>query len=178
MRVCSLYRLLLAALIAVVVGLAGCGGGEEAETPSQAEGAADDSLPFDKQIEAHLNRTIDRLRYGDRSGLWEDEFEYIHQDWTFSQYLDNRNVRFANADSLKFIEVRKVERYDMDSAVAKVTFHFEGPTGKINYVDQVFSLYYHNGRWIKPTISSYTQQAAIDSVREEAIKAAQEEAEG
>lgn len=177
MKVSKRYRFLVLFVLVALVAVLGCGGDDQTETVADTK-PAEDTLPFARVLEKQFNQTLDRLRYGDRSGLWENEFPFLREEMTFDLYVQDRQIRFANADSLTFLEVRHVDKFDMDSAVCEVTFHFEGLSGKKHFADQEFTVYYYQGKWIKPTISSYAQQAHVDSLMQEAIKAAEREAEG
>ena len=103
----------------------GCG---EKKEPEGDQMASADTLSFEKQLEQDINRVMDRLKYDDRSGLWENEFEYLREERTFDDYLKQPSVSRAKADTLEWVEVHSATRYG-DSAVAKVTVHFKGLSG-------------------------------------------------
>ena len=74
--------------------LFGCGGNDEAtsELPGEDNGMADstkvDGRSDDwKEIEKVIDETIVRLRYRDKSGLYENEFEYLRDEENLDQYL-------------------------------------------------------------------------------------------
>ena len=123
-----------------------------------------------------LNETITRLRYGDKSGLYDNEFEYAQDETTFDKYLGMTQIRIAQADTITSVEVRHVDFYDRDSAFVDVTVHFEGPTGQKSYYRDKIVVYYHRGRWIKPTVSVIDLQVHYDDMIRVADSAAEAEA--
>ena len=177
MRVSDTSRRLLIAVLGALLFIWGCGNddGRPADTADPVES---DSLTIEKEIEAVLNTSLDRVRLGDKSGLWENEFEYLRERETFDKYVTRGEISYANADTLSYVEVTSVVRYPTDSALVGVVVHCEVPTGRKSTLDDDVIVYFHNGRWIKPTVSVISQQVMYDSIRNEAIKAAEREAEG
>ncbi|MFQ6008915.1 MAG: hypothetical protein ACE5K8_08210, partial [Candidatus Zixiibacteriota bacterium] len=104
-------------------------------------------------IDRMLNETITRLRYGDKSALYENEFEYFTDEVNFDEYLERDEIKWAQADTITFLEIKNVEFFDRDSALVSLTVHFEGPTGQKSYLDDRIVVYHHKGRWIKPTVT-------------------------
>jgi hypothetical protein len=86
-------------------------------------------------------------------------------------------IRAAQADTITFVEVRHVNFFDHDSAIVDVTVHFEGITGKKSFHRDKIVVYYHNGRWIKPTVSVIDLQLNYDNMIRVADSAAAAEAE-
>lgn len=127
-------------------------GGKEKDT-TLASSAAEGEPSEEKAIDEMLNEVITRVRYGDKSGLYENEFEYFIDEKSFDEYLKMGEIRAAHADTITFIEIRHIEFFDHDSASVDVTVHFEGPTGKKSSLDDKLVVYYQNGRWIKPTVT-------------------------
>jgi len=174
MRISNASRRLLIAVLGALLFIWGCG--NDADPP--ADPVESDSLTIEKEIEAVLNTPLDRLRLGDKSGLWENEFEYLHDRETFDRYVTRGEISYANADTLSYVEVTSVVRFPTDSALAGVVVHFEGPTGMKSTIEDQVIVYSQDGRWIKPTVSVIRQQLMYDSLRNEAIKAAERESEG
>lgn len=177
MRISDIRRLFVVLLAAAAITVAGCGGegGDSDVATDEPAPAGADSLTFEEELELQMNAVLDRLRYGDKSGLWENEFEYLREEHTFDKYLTERHVAWAEADTLKYLEIEDLKRFGDDSAVAEVVVHFENK-GNETLREDTLTVYYHNGRWIKPTISSYKGQASFDSLRQAAIEAAEREA--
>jgi len=53
---------------------------------------------------------------------------------------------------------------------------FKGPTGKISHMSDTYKMYFHRGRWIRPTLSNLRMQKAYERSRFEADSAAEAEA--
>ncbi len=181
MRISDTARVALILSLGVLVGVWGCGGGSKNET-STAEDTTATAAPKDTttrgRIEAMLNETIDRTRYKDPSSLWENKLEYLHDRETYDDYVKRGQIPWAIsiADTTMHIDVDSVTTYDHDSALVIVTAHFKGYTGKVSQLSMPLTVYYQDGRWIKPTVSVIEQQVSFDSIRNEAIKAAEREA--
>jgi len=171
--------LLLLFLGVLAAGFGACGKksdsgttGQDTTTVSNVQGE-----PSGEEVIAEmLNDVITRLHYGDKSGLYENEFEYFTDEYNFDDYLKMDQTRYAQADTITFVEVRNVEFFDKDSALVAVTVHFEGPTGKKSYFRDKIVVYYHKGRWIKPTVSVIDQQLIYEDKIKVADSAAAAEA--
>jgi hypothetical protein len=171
-------NLLLVAFIFVAV--ASCGQkAEQGETmpDSTAVASEADTLSSEiKAIEKSLNETIARLRYGDKSALYENEFEYFTDEVTYDEYLEKAEIRWASADTIQYLEVKDIDFFDKDSAIVYLTVHFEGPSGKKTYLDDQIVIYYHKGRWIKPTVTTIDLQLDYEAKIRAADSAAAAEA--
>jgi hypothetical protein len=172
-------RLLLMVVVAGVGLFWSCGkksdsgdAGQDTTVVSKAEGEHSE----EQAIEDMMNEVLTRLRYGDKSGLYENEFEYAQDETSFEEYLGMGQIRFAQADTITFVEVRHVNFFDHDSAIVDVTVHFEGPTGKKSYFRDKVVVYYHRGRWIKPTVSVIDLQVNYDNMIRVADSVAEAEA--
>ncbi len=183
MRMSDTKRFPILALLALALFLWGCGGGgskSESEPADTTVAAAPPDTSIEAVISRMLNRAIERAHYGDVSGLWENELEYLHERETYDFYASRGQVEWAasTADTVQHIDVDSVTVFDHDSALVDATVHFKGPSGQETTLKQPMILYWQDGHWIKPTISVIQQQIAFDSIRNEAIKAAEEEAKG
>ncbi len=120
---------------------------------------ADSGSSADERLIAEMiNEAMIRLRYKDKSVLYDNEFEYLRDDVTYDEYLKMDQIRWAQADSITYVEVRNVDFFDADSALVDVTVNFEGPTGHKSYHRDRITVYHHQGRWIKPTVSVIDMQ--------------------
>ena len=181
MKVPKVSKILLLMLISTGIGFFGsCSkksdssdAGQDATIASNVKG----ELSEEEIIEEMLNEVLIRLRYGDKSGLYENEFEYAQDETSFEEYLGMGQIRVAQADTITFVEVRHVNFFDHDSAIVDVTVHFEGPTGKKSFFRDKVVVYYHKGRWIKPTVSVIDLQANYDNMIRVADSVAAAEAE-
>ncbi|MEE8149033.1 MAG: hypothetical protein V3T75_01155 [candidate division Zixibacteria bacterium] len=157
----------------------GCG--ENKETTKKIESA--DQNPAtpegkEKLFEDILNLAMDRLRYKDKSYLYELEFPYYREENTFDKFLEHGKIRGANADTLEFVDIVKLNMYEPDSAVAHVEVHFKGPTGEETiFKGDSLTFYWYAGEWIRPTVSTFDAQRRLDKIRQRADSAAQAEEE-
>ena len=144
--------------------MVGCSGGSK-DTKDTAES---DATAFDEpktardSIEQMLNEAMTRLRYTDKSALYENEFSYLTDTTTFDDYLKTGQMRYANADTLTRVDVTDIQLFGHDSAEVGVIVNFEGPTGEKHQLPDRIIVYYHKGRWIKPTISVIKHQQEYD----------------
>jgi len=175
----------LAILAAIsILLLAGCGGEQDQETqkttPDAVEGedtatASDGKSADFRAVEAVIDETIIRLKYGDKSGLYENEFEYLRDEETFEDYLQHGEVKWANADSLDHVEVADITFYDRDSALVDAVFHFVASDGTESKSETQLMAYYHNGQWIKPYVSRIDHQLEYEELIRQAEEDAQKE---
>ena len=146
--------------------------------------AASDSLPTtaqteDQKIAGIMNEAMTRLKYRDKSFIYENEFAYYRDKFTFDDYLNERKIQAAQADTLEYVDVVKVTYFGKDSAKADVEVHFKGPSGKVTVLpEEGVTLYWHEGRWIKPTVSNFVAQRQYEEIMDKAKSAAQSESGG
>ncbi len=131
-----------------------------------------------RPIEKMLNEGLMRLKYRDKSGLYELEFEYLRDEKTYDEYLTMGEIRWASMDTINHLEVNDVHFYDDDSAWVEATYVFDSPTQGRSETPDEFMVYKHNGRWIKPFVSIIDNQLLYEKTIEDARKAALEEAQG
>jgi len=132
--------------------------------------------PEAEAMQKALNDAITRIKYGDKSGLYENEFEYLIDEKPFEEYITFPQIVNAKADTIDFVEVLKYEPREDNSAIVDVIVHFLGPTGvRTDYSDMI-RMYKHKGRWIKPTVSSILHQKNYEEIMRQAESDAEEEA--
>jgi len=158
--------------------LGGCSGSDDkSETAIETDtigDQVDDSSLVDNVIVD--NDAITRIKYGDKSGLYENEFEYLIDEKPFEEYITFPQIVNAKADTIDFVEVLKYEPREDNSAIVDVIVHFLGPTGvRTDYPDMI-RMYKHKGRWIKPTVSSILHQKNYEEIMRQAESDAEEEA--
>jgi hypothetical protein len=180
----QMSRYVLLTLMMAVI--AGCGSKDDANTvdtdqpvttgtDTSASGAVSQD---DREIEEMMNMAMRRLRYGDKSALYDLEFPYQRVRANFDEYLDWGLIRGAEADSVDHIEVVSIDYYGgRDSAWVDVIVHFIGPSGKETLFPTTTKIYRFDGQWIRPTTSNYDAQLGFDKLRNEADSAAKAEAE-
>ncbi|UCD63715.1 MAG: hypothetical protein JSW34_13390 [Candidatus Zixiibacteriota bacterium] len=149
-------------VLTALLGLLACSQKEEqakVETSEEVTAAAETQpVTFEDSIEVLLSEAIDRLGYADKSFIYEMEFEYFKKQTTFDDYLKRRDIMFARKDSLTRLEVVNADRYEQDSAKVDLNVYFEGRTGVQHVLKDSVTVYYHQGRWIKPTASKIDDQ--------------------
>lgn len=158
----------LGGLLAAFVG--GCG--NKTEGPS-ANGKSDEQL-----IQETLTEAITRWHYGDKAALYDNEFEYLQERFTFDDYLKFGELQL-DADTVEAINAKKIELFGRDSAIVDAEVVFKGPTGKVTRMRDAntkYTLFYHRGRWIRPTVSRPELQRQYEQSRRAADSAADAEA--
>lgn len=161
------------AILVLVVCVAGCS--SEPDPASQApQGMEADRL----EIEATLEETAVRWRYGDKVILYEQEFEYIRDERTYDEYLEIDRIKKMESDTVVAFAVKDIQFFDRDSANVMVDVVFVGPSGDTTRLPQNWTMYYHQGHWIRPTLSSLKWQLEFEErVRRADSAAAAEEDE-
>jgi uncharacterized protein YihD (DUF1040 family) len=148
-------------IIPCVVLIASCnsktGSDNVAQNSNSVAGEIDEASEK-KIIDSTLNATIMRLKLGDKSALYENEFEYFTDEVNFDDYLKKGEIQTAQADTITLLEMKNIDLFDHDSALVDLTVHFEGPTGQKSYLDDKIVVYYYKGRWIKPTVTTPGRQ--------------------
>ncbi len=177
-----MYRILLFGLSCLVgLMLVVCGTREEPDADVAVEPADTIVVAADtversddwNEVVAVVNEVITRLRYGDKSGLYENEFEYLQDEESLDEYLRHGEIAWANADGLDSVEIKDITFFGRDSAWIDAAFHIRNPDGVSEATEQKLLAYYHRGRWIKPYMSMIDRQLAYD----DQVRQADEDAE-
>ena len=169
------HRLILMFLlgVAVSVAIAACG-----QRVDKDDTAAKKELTEEEQISQMLNDAMLRLSFGDKSGLYNLEFEYQRFETDYDQYLGIGVIGWANADGWDSIQVDSIEYFRPDSAyVFTHVFFSERPPPDDKYEEKLV-IYQDNGRWIKPTVSKYFDQQEYLDIFRQADSAANAESGG
>jgi len=144
---------------------------------SSYERVAEEAGSTAQLIEDELSEEIARLRLGDKSGLWENEFGYLHDEMDFDDYRQTGQVNWAQADTIEFLDVQSVAiESDSLSAEVGVEVTFKPPSGKEHSLVDTITVYYTRGRWIKPTVSTREMQDEYEDLVRAADSAAKAEA--
>lgn len=169
----TVKRLLLAGglLATLTASMAGCGGQSDTGKSSPTAQATDDRA----QIQEALSEAIIRWHYGDKAVLYDNEFEYLMAKYDFDSYLTFRQIEYAEADTVTGITAQGYEFFGHDSCRVAVEITFKGPSGKVSVDHDKYIMYYHRGRWCRPTVGSIDIQREYDRVREQADSAAEAE---
>ena len=164
-------RLLILLVLAVSV-IVVCGDREEGST---SEGEPTDSM----LIADMMRSTLMRWKYMDKVALYDTEFEYIQDEYTLDEYLKHERIRQAFVDSLVDFWVEGITFYGRDSALVKDVLVWCGPSGDTLVMPNHDMVYYHRGRWIRPTLGTSVGQLQYEELIRQADSAASaEEAEG
>ena len=76
------------------------------------------------------------------------------------------------------MDIVKLTMYEPDSAVAQVEVHFKGPTGIESILrENNLTFYWYEGKWVRPTVSTYEDHRKLIDIRQRADSAAQAEEE-
>jgi hypothetical protein len=113
--------------------------------------------PQEAALRAMVIESFDRVKEGDKTVLYENEFTYLKDTMTLSAYLESRYVKGYNDDSLRSVTVDSVKLMG-DSARAYIRLIYETLDGRENERAMPLRLYYSQGRWIKPYLSKYDEE--------------------
>jgi len=128
-----------------------------------------------REIAATLEETAVRWRYGDKVVLYEQEFEYVQVESTYDEYLGIGEIKDMESDTVRTFLLKDVRFFDRDSAVVQVDVVFRGPAGVESILPQEWTMFYHRGRWIRPTLSNPARQLQFEERRRKADSAARAE---
>ncbi len=164
--------LILAGTFGALGLLAGCSNKNEGGTATTATVVKSDR----DLIQEALSEAAERWHYGDKAVLYDNELEYLQDKYNFDDYLTFRQIEFAEADTVEAINVQNLTFFGRDSALAAVEIVFKGPSGKISRDHDKYMMYFHRGRWIRPTVGSMDIQREYNVTRRQADSAAEAEA--
>lgn len=119
-------------------------------------------------LEYYINDALIRLRYNDKSGLYENEFRYYTDEISFDAYLQAGQLQKVNADTLDHVTVLNVTKLPGDSVLVGVEVVFEGKNGNYPSLTDSIVMYYADGRWKKPTVSFIVPQRDYEKIVEQA----------
>ena len=164
-------------LLFFVVGLTSlfnaCGRRVEKDDKTSAVATTDD-----QQITKMIQDAMYRLRQGDKSALYELEFAYERYQTNFDRYLGIQRVQWATADSLESVHIDTINYFLPESAHVFCRVHFKGPTGSESFFDEKLVVYKDEGRWIKPTVSTWAKNQEYLDIYRQADSTAKAEAAG
>jgi len=154
------------ALISIAAGWSGC------SSDQPAKNVTGDRTSDIQQIKDVLEETAVRWRYGDKSVLFEQEFQYLKDGFTYDRYLEDDKIKRMESDTVRAFVVKDVRFLDGDSAMVDVDVVFVGPVGDTTRLAQTWPMHYYQGRWIRPTLTNRAGQDQWDERRREADSAA------
>ncbi|MBU0984189.1 MAG: hypothetical protein KKA42_09990 [candidate division Zixibacteria bacterium] len=146
------------------------------------EKTADKTAPAastdEQRIQDVLDEVVARWHNKDKAVLYDLEFPYLRDQFTFDEYLRFPQIEWMNADSVRSIKALDFVFYDRDSADALVEVVLVDPAGgDTSIVNDRYRFYYHRDRWIRPTVSTSLLQYEYDRDWRAADSAAAAEAE-
>ncbi|MEW6050797.1 MAG: hypothetical protein AB1644_07015 [Candidatus Zixiibacteriota bacterium] len=166
-------RLPIFVLAAILISLIGCSDkGDNSSGGTSTPTASGDDRTL---IQEALTEAITRWHYGDKAVLYDNEFEYLQAKYNFDDYLTFRQIEYAEADTVEAITAQDYTFYNRDSCLVKVEVTFKGPSGKISKDYDKYMLYFHRGRWIRPSVGTIEIQREYDQIRRQADSAAEAE---
>ncbi len=123
-------------------------------------------------IEAELSEAMERLRLHDNSGLYENEFDYLTDETSFDEYLTFGQITSHPPGDVTALVVDSLFMYAHDSADVWVTINLEMKDGSTQELtEQRLVVYYHNNKWIKPTVSVIKNQVEYEDLIRQAEEA-------
>lgn len=127
-----------------------CAGDHEVDIKTEADIEKDDET----LIRTALVELIDRVKEGDKTVLYENEFGYFTDSVSLSEYMEVRRVLEYKYDTLSGILIDSVHLMG-DSAMVNVRVTYESAAGGEFERPYAFKMYRYGDRWIKPYLSRY-----------------------
>ena len=112
-----------------------------------------------------MRQALWRWKHRDKAALYDMEFPYVREEYTYDEYLQDERIKKANADSLIGYRVTAVEFLEHDSAIVDDELTWLGPSGDTTVLENRNMLYYYGGRWIRPTLGTLEQQLQNDDLQ-------------
>jgi hypothetical protein len=146
MKVCKLFLVVLAVFIVI-----GCASESDKAVPKTETSkiAADTEMSDEDAIRNTLTELIVRTKEGDKTVMYENEFEYYRLQHSLDEYYELDRVRLYKYDTLKSIEIDSVDLMG-DSAEAYIKIVYESVLGGETKRPYSIMVYRSGGRWIKP----------------------------
>jgi len=155
-----------------------CTNGSDQPNQQLTTSDQDTTLTDSALIERTIKGVMERWNYRDFAALYDMEFEYVQDKYTYDDYLKQPRIKRAVVDTFYDYKVVGLKMFDHDSALVDNVVSFKGPTGKISELRGKDMVYYYKGRWVRPTFGVASLQRQYDEViRKADSAAAAEEAE-
>jgi hypothetical protein len=113
--------------------------------------------PDEAAIRASLTELFERIKEGDKTVLYENEFGNYRDTTTLSEYMELKKVKDYKYDTLKEIEIDSVEIIG-DSAAAYVKIIYKSMAEKDLVRPYKLAVYRDRGKWIKPYQSKWSEE--------------------
>ena len=106
------------------------------------------------EIQEILTEALVRLSYGDKTGLYDLEFDYFTDEYSYDNYLTRGEIQYATMDSVDYLEIVGSIVYE-DSINLNVYFVFKSSKGTPTKTQNSFTMFKQaDGAWKKPTMTS------------------------
>ncbi|HOP06160.1 MAG TPA: hypothetical protein PLF13_02610 [candidate division Zixibacteria bacterium] len=181
-------RTFSAIIIIAALLMGGCGKDQtsvETSQPIVSETQASRPVPYVRlpegehpqdweDIRVALEDALVRMAYDDKTGLWENEFPYLHERETIDKYLKRGEITWANVDSLIGVEILSIT-ISADTASLLTDFVLLSPDGSSQKSPMPMEMFKYNGGWRKPYVSDLLHQREYDEWVRQSIKDSQED---
>jgi hypothetical protein len=167
------------AIVGMIGGLVLAFGCSKKESSPQTSSASADNNRIksdSEQIQDVLDEVVTRWHYGDKGGMYDMEFEYLQDRYTFDQYLEFSTIKPLSADTMERMIVTGVSVVPKESAQVYVDVVFKGPTGQTSIAKDTHTFFYDRGRWVRPLAGAHYLQLEYEQLKRSADSAAAEEA--
>jgi len=148
------YSLIL--IIFCMILLGACSGETENIKPDVKNEMTSDN-PDEAEIIAMITEYFDRVREGDKTVLYENEFTYYTDEKSFDEYMALSKVLDYKYDTLGGVYVDSV-RVMEDSAWMWVNVIYNSADGSTKERPYRLKAYRSRGRWIRPYLSRWNQE--------------------
>ncbi|MCX6827276.1 MAG: hypothetical protein NTV06_08455 [candidate division Zixibacteria bacterium] len=143
----------LAILFAWLICIASCGTNQSKREAAPAITAGGDEAA----IRASLEEWFDRLKEGDMTVMYENEFSYYKLDNPLSKYLELDKIKKYPYGTLKAMDIDSVKLMG-DSALVYLRVTRYSNAGGGQWHPYRNTVYRSQGRWIKPAISRCNEE--------------------
>ena len=167
------YVVIGALMVGVIVAF-GCSKKESPQTVTDTSGQTR-PMTDSEAIQSVLNEVVTRWHYGDKGGLYDMEWEYLQDKYTFDEYLEFANIKPLNADTMESMIVTKTDIAPKESAFVYVDVVFRGPKGVRSIAKDTHLFFYHRGRWVRPIAGARNLQLEYEQIQHTADSAAEAE---
>jgi len=140
----------------------------------EAGETAEESAVYDSvMIEKSFHEYIDRVKVGDLTVLYENEFSYYTDEHSYDDYMAQKRVHDYKYDTLAGAAIDSMEIMG-DSTVLSITVFYASAEGDTTSHPYVIRMYRSFDRWVRPYMSKYSEEVQYL----EDIKAYQEAVSG
>jgi hypothetical protein len=150
----KLYSLIIFAFCASL--LCGCGSETEKTKPDAKKEIISDNSD-EAEIQAMITNYFDRVKEGDKTVLYENEFSYYTDEKSLDEYMELSKVLDYKYDTLGGVFVDSI-RIMKDSAWVWVKVVYNSADGSTKERPYRLKAYRNRGRWIRPYLSHWDDE--------------------